>query len=120
MRNHAGPNPIHRWTRRQLGVAVAAISVVVLIALLGHRSQEPWFFGRYSLAYTVFLALVVSAFGFISALFFRFGLKAGRLPAAWAIVLVAALATIEGIAQLYASRHPSYHVLFLQPDPVLG
>jgi lysophospholipase L1-like esterase len=107
-------------TKRILYVILGLMTVVILFVLVSHQSPNPFIMGRYSLPYFIFLVLSITLFLFIGVLFYRFKLKALYIVLANVVVLIVALVLIEVFAQVYFFLNPTYDVLFLQPDRVVG
>ncbi len=95
-------------------------TALVLLALIAHRSSDPWIFGRYSLSYALFFVLSAAAITFLGILFHRFKLRALYILAASLLALTVSVLLLEIIGQTYAFLHPSYRVLAYEPDRVVG
>jgi hypothetical protein len=105
---------------RSILCAFWLVAVIGLFKLLSYRSSEPWIFGLYSLPYFVFLVGLIGATLFLTFLFYRFRLKALYILVGSAILFVISIAAIELGGQVYAFLYPSYRVLSLIPDRMVG
>lgn len=88
-------------------------------AMASRRSNEAWILGRWSIAYVAMMA--AGGIGvFLSVyLWIRFrGRRAALLVPATGLALALGVAELAG--QAYVTLYPSYEVLHLKPDPVLG
>lgn len=127
--DHGGP-PHHssltpsmppRATANSSGAMLPALvaGALVVAAMATRRSNEAWVLGRWSIAYVAMMA--VGGLGTWLALFLwiRFrGRRAVLMVPATGLIL--ALGVTELAGQFYVTLKPSYEVLHLKPDPILG
>lgn len=101
-------------------VFYSLFSFLILIKFLLRSSAEPYFFGRYSLPYFIFLIGLGFTLATLGIGIHRTRFRLLKILTVNLIIFVICLIPIELGGQIYAALRPSYEVLCLVPDPEIG